>query len=219
MSYRDVSSGMTSPRTRQRLVDQLRESGISNEDVLEVMSEVPRHLFVDEALAGRAYDNDALPIGASQTISQPYIVALMTSELLGGGHRLGNVLEIGTGSGYQTAILSYLADHVYTVERIASLYKSAISRLIKLNISNVRFLHGDGYKGWPEYAPYDGIIVTAAPEEIPYALLEQLALGGRMVIPVGGNQQNLYVIENIGDGFTERLVEPVRFVPLLPSRQ
>ena len=218
MPYRDTSSGMTSPRTRKRLVDQLRTAGISNETVLDVIGEVPRHLFVDEALAGRAYDNDALPIGSSQTISQPYIVALMTSELVTGS-RLGNVLEIGTGSGYQTAILSKLFDQVYTVERIASLYKSAISRLIKLNIDNVRFLHGDGYEGWPEYAPYDGIIVTAAPEEVPYALLEQLARGGKMVIPVGAQQQNLYVIENTGDGFTERLVEPVRFVPLIPSRQ
>jgi len=218
MPYREPPNGMTSPRTRRRLVSQLREKGISSEKVLSVISEVPRHFFVDEALARRAYDDDALPIGHSQTISQPYIVALMTSELIR-DNRTRKVLEIGTGSGYQTAILSQLFDQVYTVERIASLYKSAISRLIKLNINNVRFLHGDGYQGWSEYQPYDGIIVTAAPEEVPYALLEQLAEGGKMVIPVGDTEQNLYVIRNTGDGYTERLMEPVRFVPLVPSRQ
>lgn len=218
MPYQDTPSGMTSPRTRQRLVDQLRLAGISNEEVLAVMNKIPRHLFVDEALAGRAYDNDALPIGSSQTISQPYIVALMTSALVE-GNRFGKILEVGTGSGYQTAILSQLFDHVYTIERIASLYKSAISRLIKLGIDNVRFLHGDGYQGWPEYQPYDGIIVTAAPEDMPYPLLEQLAVGGKMVIPIGVEEQNLYVIENTGAGYTERVIEPVRFVPLVPCRQ
>ncbi len=218
MPYRDFPNGMTSPRTRQRLVEQLRAKGIDNEKVLSVMGQVPRHFFVDEALARRAYDDDALPIGHSQTISQPYIVALMTSELIR-DNQTRKVLEIGTGSGYQTAILSQLFDQVFTVERIASLYKSAISRLIKLNVGNVRFLHGDGYRGWPEHQPYDGIIVTAAPAEVPYALLEQLAPGGKMLIPVGDKEQNLYVIRNTGDGFTQRLIEPVRFVPLIPSRQ
>ncbi len=209
--------GMTSARTRERLIARLREEGIESEAVLNRVREVPRHLFVDEALSSRAYEDTALPIGHGQTISQPYVVAKMTEAVISGG-RPSKVLEIGTGCGYQTAILAGLAGTVYTVERIGPLIKRARERLSKLGIHNVRFRHGDGWQGWKANAPYDAIIVTAAPPETPAALLEQLADGGRLVIPVGPrSHQELLEIRRVGNQFEESLLGHVIFVPLLPG--
>ena len=209
--------GMTSARTRERLIARLREEGIESEAVLNRVREVPRHLFVDEALSSRAYEDTALPIGHGQTISQPYVVAKMTEAVISGG-RPSKVLEIGTGCGYQTAILAGLAGTVYTVERIGPLIKRARERLSKLGIHNVRFRHGDGWQGWKANAPYDAIIVTAAPPETPAALLEQLAEGGRLVIPVGPrSHQELLEIRRVGNQFEESLLGHVIFVPLLPG--
>jgi len=208
--------GMTSQRTRDRLIQRLREAGIQNEQVLAVMRETPRHIFVDEALASRAYEDSSLPIGHGQTISQPYIVARMTEELLKGDtpHK---VLEVGTGSGYQTAILAQLVPEVYTVERIATLLEQARQRLgRKLKLTNVRYKHSDGSWGWKQYAPYDGILVAAAPETVPLELCHQLAEGGRMVIPSGPNgQQQLRVYTREVDSLKETILETVSFVPLL----
>lgn len=208
--------GMTSQRTRDRLVDRLREKGIKNERVLEVMRTTPRHIFVDEAMAHRAYEDTALPIGHGQTISQPYIVARMTEILLEEGVP-DVVLEVGTGSGYQSAILSRLVPKVYTVERISALLQKARDAHRKMGLLNVYSKHSDGSWGWEPNAPYDAIMVTAAPESVPPSLLEQLAVGGRLVIPVGtkdGVQQlKLYVRTN--DGIEESIKESVRFVPLL----
>ena len=208
--------GMTSQRTRDRLIQRLREKGIVNEDVLKVMGRVPRHLFVDEALASRAYEDTALPIGNGQTISQPYIVARMTEVLLGSGTPQ-KVLEVGTGCGYQTAVLAQLVPEVYTVERIAPLLQRARNLLFELRLTNVRFQHSDGSWGWKKHAPYDGIIVTAAPEEVPEELLPQLADGGRLVIPTGGHGQvqRLRLITRQGDEFSETGLEAVSFVPLI----
>jgi protein-L-isoaspartate(D-aspartate) O-methyltransferase len=207
--------GMTSQRTRDRLIQRLREEGISNERVLEAMRNVPRHLFVDEALATRAYEDTALPIGQGQTISQPYIVALMTQTLLAGG-RLKKVLEVGTGSGYQTAVLAQLVDEIYSVERIEPLMKLARKRLRELGCRNVNIKLSDGSWGWKEHAPYDGIIVTAAPAEVPPALLEQLAPGGRLIIPVGGPaMQELLLVQNTDKGLSQERLELVNFVPLV----
>jgi protein-L-isoaspartate(D-aspartate) O-methyltransferase len=209
-----VGIGMTSQRTRNRLIERLREKGIRNEDVLEVLGEVPRHIFVDEALAQRAYEDTALPIGSNQTISQPFIVALMTEMLLNVPRE--RVLEIGTGSGYQTAVLAKLVRRVYSVERIAGLLERAKERFRKLKLRNVYTKYGDGNLGWPEQAPFEGILVTAAARTVPDALKEQLAVGGRMVIPVGHDAaQELCVIDRTEDGFRETSIEPVRFVPLL----
>lgn len=206
--------GMTSQRTRDRLVARLREQGIKNERVLAQISAIPRHIFIDEALAHRAYEDTALPIGHGQTISQPFIVALMTQLLLEvGGQR---VLEIGTGCGYQTAILAGLYPKVYSIERIGALLPRAKQRLAALHIRNVICKLGDGYEGWQVHAPFDGIIVTAAPAVIPPQLLEQLAPGGRMVLPVGAdNVQELRVVDNTPEGFVEGVHEHVRFVPLM----
>lgn len=214
--------GMTSARTRERLVQRLAASGIYSEAVLERIRNVPRHLFVDEALASRAYEDSALPIGQGQTISQPYIVALMTQALIDGGgmpRRLAKVLEVGTGCGYQTAILSAIAAQVFTIERIGSLLRQARQRLARLGIANVRFRHGDGCEGWPGQAPFDGILVTAAPDHVPQALLDQLALGGRLVIPVGppGNQE-LVRIERTETGFPRQHLSWVAFVPLVEGK-
>ena len=207
--------GMTSQRTRDRLIQRLREEGISNERVLEAMRNVPRHLFVDEALATRAYEDTALPIGQGQTISQPYIVALMTQTLLAGG-RLKKVLEVGTGSGYQTAVLAQLVDEIYSVERIEPLMKLARKRLRELGCRNVQIKLSDGSWGWKEHAPYDGIIVTAAPAEVPPALIEQLAPGGRLIIPVGGPaMQELLLVQNTDKGLSQECLELVNFVPLV----
>ncbi|VXB72009.1 L-isoaspartate protein carboxylmethyltransferase type II [Pseudomonas sp. 8AS] len=207
--------GMTSQRTRERLIERLYEEGLSNPSVLEVIRRTPRHLFVDEALAHRAYEDTALPIGHNQTISQPYMVGRMTELLLAAGP-LDKVLEIGTGSGYQTAVLAQLVERVFSVERIQSLQERAKERLAELNLRNVVFRWGDGWEGWNALGPYNGIIVTAAAAEVPQALLEQLALGGRLVIPVGvGDVQELLLIVREEDGYSRHVLDAVRFVPLL----
>lgn len=206
--------GMTSQRTRDRLVARLADQGINNIEVLDVMRSTPRHVFIDEALAHRAYEDAALPIGQGQTISQPYIVALMTQLLLSHGN-LDSVLEVGTGCGYQTAVLAQVVKRVCTMERIGSLQEGAEQRLRQLGLRNIEYRHGDGYVGWKARAPFDGIIITAAPREIPKMLLAQLALGGKMVLPVGedGNQA-LQVITKTADGYDTEPLIPVRFVPL-----
>lgn len=207
--------GMTSQRTRERLIQRLYEEGLSNAHVLETIRRTPRHLFVDEALAHRAYEDTALPIGCNQTISQPYMVARMSELLLAAGP-LDKVLEIGTGSGYQTAILAQLVERVFTVERIQTLQDKAKERLAQLNLRNVVFRWGDGWEGWNALGPYNGIIVTAAASNVPQALLDQLAPGGRLVIPVGaGDVQELLLIVREEDGFTRQVLDAVRFVPLL----
>ena len=218
ISNRDRSGiGMTSARTRERLIRRLREEGVRSEVVLNRMREVPRHLFVDEALSSRAYEDTALPIGHGQTISQPYVVARMTEAVLAEG-RPDKVLEIGTGCGYQTAVLAGLVGAVYTVERISPLLRKARQRLGQLGIHNVRYRHGDGWEGWRANAPYDAIIVTAAPPETPRALLEQLDEGGRLIIPVGPRtHQELLQITRRGDAFEESVIGHVIFVPLLPG--
>jgi protein-L-isoaspartate(D-aspartate) O-methyltransferase len=207
--------GMTSQRSRDRLITQLRDMGIQSEKVLDIMRNMPRHIFVDEALASRAYDNTALPIGHNQTISQPYIVARMTEALLEGG-KIDKVLEIGTGCGYQTAILSKLAGKVYSIERIDALLTRAREKFIALKCHNIRTRHGDGTGGWPDNAPYDGILVSAAPIGVPEKLLEQLAVGGRLIIPVGksGEQELLCITRNEED-FSEKRLDWVSFVPLV----
>lgn len=206
---------MTSQRTRERLIQRLCEEGLSDARVLEVIRRTPRHLFVDEALAHRAYEDTALPIGHNQTISQPFMVARMSELLLANGP-LDKVLEIGTGSGYQTAVLAQLVERVFSVERIQSLQDRARERLAELQLRNVVFRWGDGWQGWPALAPYNGIIVTAAASEVPQALLDQLAPGGRLVLPVGsGDEQQLVLIVNEGSHFSRQLLDPVRFVPLL----
>jgi protein-L-isoaspartate(D-aspartate) O-methyltransferase len=207
--------GMTSPRTRDRLAQGLRDAGIRNEAVLERIRELPRHLFVDEALSIRAYDNTPLPIGHGQTISQPYIVARMTEALLEHGP-LDTVLEIGSGSGYQTAVLASLVKRVYSVERIQSLLNQARERMRFLKLRNIRFKHADGCLGFPEYAPYSGIIVTAAPEGVPRALVNQLAEGCCMILPIGKrDQQALVKVVRTNKGYTHELLERVSFVPLV----
>jgi protein-L-isoaspartate(D-aspartate) O-methyltransferase len=207
--------GMTSQRTRERLIQRVEEAGIRDRDVLKVMRRLPRHLFVDEALASRAYEDSALPIGHGQTISQPYTVARMTEALLEMG-RPDTVLEIGTGSGFQTAVLASLVRRVYSVERVASLSERAGRTLKKLELRNVRLRHGDGASGWPEYAPFDGILVTAAPAGVPRVLVRQLNLGGRMVLPIGrSGQQVLVRLRKTETGYVHEILEPVTFVPLL----
>ena len=206
--------GMTSQRTRNRLIDRLRAAGIRHPGVLEVMRETPRHIFVDEALASRAYEETALPIGHGQSISQPYVVARMT-EVLVEGMQLKRVLEIGTGCGYQTAVLARLVERVFSVERIADLLVLARERMRVLRLGNVRLKHTDGKDGWPEQGPYDGILVTAAPTGIPDALLQQLAPHGRLIIPVGATGvQRLMRITRAGNSYEEQLVERVSFVPM-----
>lgn len=207
--------GMTSARTRDRLVQRLREQGIKNVEVLDRIRNIPRHIFVDEALSSRAYEDTALPIGFGQTISQPYIVAKMTESLLDGGP-LQNVLEVGTGCGYQTAILSGLVGKIATIERLEPLVKRAKERLKELGIKNVKFRHGDGTAGWPTHAPFDGILVAAAPLRIPEALLEQLAVGGRMLMPVGPEgKQELVRFTKREQKVDRQSLGPVAFVPLL----
>lgn len=207
-----TGSGMTSLRTRQRMVQRLRDGGINEPSVLSVMEKTPRHLFVDEAFAHRAYEDTALPIGFNQTISQPYIVARMTELLLQGGP-LNDVLEVGTGSGYQTAILAQLVRHVYSLERIKALQDRARLRLQSLRIRNVSLRHSDGGMGWAEQAPYDGILAAAAPSKIPEELIMQLRPGGRMIIPVGDECQRLVLIIRKERGFERQVVENVNFVP------
>jgi protein-L-isoaspartate(D-aspartate) O-methyltransferase len=206
--------GMTSARTRDRLVSRLREAGIRNPSVLEAIRQIPRHLFVDEALAHRAYEDTALPIGFNQTISQPYTVARMTELLLEQGAR--RILEVGTGSGYQTAVLCSLASEVYSVERIDPLLKSARRCLQEIGLRNYRLHHSDGSLGWPEYAPYDAIIVTAAATELPHALLNQLVPGGTLVAPVGTSErQELIRIRLTPEGIEQEKLEMANFVPLV----
>jgi protein-L-isoaspartate(D-aspartate) O-methyltransferase len=207
--------GMTSQRTRERLIERLYEEGLSNPRVLEVIRRTPRHLFVDEALAHRAYEDTALPIGHNQTISQPFMVGRMTELLLAAGP-LDKVLEVGTGSGYQTSVLAQLVERVFSVERIQALQERAKERLLELNLRNVVFRWGDGWEGWNALGPYNGIIVTAAAAEVPQALLDQLAPAGRLVIPVGaGDEQQLLLIVREDQGFTRHVLDAVRFVPLL----
>lgn len=206
--------GMTSQRTRERLIQRLREQGIKDEVVLAAMLEVPRHIFLDDALASRAYEDVALPIGHNQTISQPWVVARMT-ELLRNGGMLKKVLEIGTGCGYQTSILSRVAQEVYSVERIGPLLEIAKSHFRELRLRNVKVKKADGNFGIPELAPFDGIIVTAGATHIPEDLLRQLAVGGRMVIPVGSPDQVLTLVERTEEGFRKTELDAVRFVPLL----
>lgn len=218
MSLHIQGIGMTSRRTRDRMIERLRKQGIRDNRVLSVMSDTPRHIFVDEALASRSYEDTALPIGNNQTISQPYIVARMTELLLEKG-TLSKVLEIGTGCGYQTAILSPLVKKVYSVERIAPLLKKARNHIWDLKLKNISFQHSDGGWGWPEKAPFDGIIVAAAPIEIPETLLKQMAVGGVMLIPIGGrNNQTLHRVIRTESGFEDEVLEPVSFVPFLSGR-
>jgi len=208
--------GMTSRRTRERMIQRLMAQGIQSKQVLEAMRQIPRHLFVDEALSHRAYEDTALPIGHNQTLSQPYIVAKMTEVLLARGE-LDKVLEIGTGSGYQTAVLASLTGKVFSAERVRSLQIKARQRLSRLSLHNVRLRHTDGGMGWPEESPFAGIMVTAAPDEIPRELLNQLSPdGGRLVGPVGGGAvQELVLITRYGDDYQRKVLEMVRFVPLL----
>lgn len=208
--------GMTSQRTRNRLVQRLRERGIENQQVLDVIGSTPRHIFIDEALAHRAYEDSSLPIGNGQTISQPYIVAKMTELLLAAGP-LQNVLEVGTGSGYQTAILAPLVKKLYSVERIEPLLNKAKVRIKQLRLNNVRFKLSDGHWGWPETGPYDGIIAAAAPEQIPQSLLDQMADGGRMILPVGGEKQTLVLVTREGNNWIREVLQEVNFVPFLPG--
>jgi protein-L-isoaspartate(D-aspartate) O-methyltransferase len=207
--------GMTSARTRDRLVQRLREQGITNAAVLERVRNVPRHIFVDEALGSRAYEDTALPIGFGQTISQPYIVARMTEALLEAGE-VSNVLEVGTGCGYQTAVLAPLVSHVNTIERIEPLSTRARQRLKELGIRNVRFRHGDGSLGWKAHAPFDGILVAAAPLTVPEALIKQLKVGGRLLVPIGQEgKQELVRFTRREQRVERESLGPVAFVPLL----
>jgi protein-L-isoaspartate(D-aspartate) O-methyltransferase len=211
---------MTSQRTRERLIQRLREQGVRDERVLNAIRKIPRHLFVDEALASRAYEDTALPIGFGQTISQPFIVAVMTQALLAGEKPVQRVLEIGTGSSYQTAVLAELVPEVYSVERLGELFRLAHKRMRQLGHRHVQLRLGDGYLGWPEHAPYDAIIVTAAPPETPQALLDQLAVGGRMIIPVGDQgAQELRLIRRTEIEYLHDRIESVSFVPLVRGSQ
>ena len=210
---------MTSQRTRDRLIQRLKEEGIADATVLEVIRNTPRHIFVDEALASRAYDDTSLPIGHGQTISQPYVVARMTEALLRDGP-LNKVLEIGTGSGYQAAVLAQMVKEVYTVERIAVLITAARQRFQALHLRNIRVKHSDGMIGWPDQAPFDGILATAAPEGVPTPLLQQLALGGRLVIPVGdASAQALVLITRTPEGYRDEVLDQVTFVPMRAGTQ
>ena len=212
--------GMTSQRTRARMVERLREQGITDARVLEAMAAVPRHLFVDEAFASRAYEDTALPIGFGQTISQPYVVAVMI-EVLVRGRDLGKVLEVGTGCGYQAAVLAQLAPEVYSIERIRELHERARANLRELRLRNLRLAHGDGGAGLEKAAPFDSIILAAAAPELPQALLRQMARGGRMILPLrdgGAEAQRLVQIDRSATGYIETALEPVRFVPLQPGK-
>ncbi|WP_432803944.1 protein-L-isoaspartate(D-aspartate) O-methyltransferase [Chitinibacter mangrovi] len=207
-------TGMTSARTRTRLVERLRAQGISNEQVLAVIAQVPRHEFIDEALSHKAYDDTSLPIGFGQTISQPYIVARMT-ELAVAVPERKNVLEIGTGCGYQTTVLSKLFKTVHTIERIGGLVRNTRERLSRLGVHNARLRHADGSQGLPDLAPFDVILITAAAPIVPENLISQLSNGGRLIFPVGSQEQELRMIERRGEDFLESRLEKVNFVPLL----
>lgn len=210
--------GMTSQRTRERLIGRLMEQGVKNHRVLDVMRTTPRHIFLDEALSHRAYEDVALPIGYGQTISQPFIVARMTEALVNSGE-LTRVLEIGTGCGYQTAIISQLAGEVFSVERIKPLLDRARRNLKLLGLRNMELKHSDGSLGWPEKGTFDAIITTAAPQQVPRDLLAQLSEGGRLIIPVGGEAgQELQLITRRGDDYSVDILNKVRFVPLLAGK-
>jgi protein-L-isoaspartate(D-aspartate) O-methyltransferase len=216
-SSRNPGIGMTSQRTRTRMVERLRAQGIRDETVLAAMGEVPRHIFVDEALSSRAYEDMALPLGYGQTISSPHTVARMT-ELARNGRPLGKVLEIGTGCGYQSAVLCRVARQVYSMERLAALIRKARRNLRQAGVTNIHLRHGDGHAGMPEIAPFDAIVMTAAAARAPEALLKQLSVGGRMVLPVErSDEQHLFIIERTDRGIVERRMDPVVFVPLLPG--
>jgi len=216
-SSRNPGIGMTSQRTRMRMVERLRAQGIRDETVLAAMAEVPRHIFVDEALSSRAYEDMALPLGYGQTISSPHTVARMT-ELARNGRPLGKVLEIGTGCGYQSAVLCRVARQVYSMERLAALIRKARRNLRQAGVTNIHLRHGDGHAGMPEIAPFDAIVMTAAAARAPDALLKQLGAGGRMILPIERNdEQHLFMIERTGRGMVERRMDPVVFVPLLPG--
>jgi protein-L-isoaspartate(D-aspartate) O-methyltransferase len=217
MTAQHAGIGMTSQRTRLRLVERLRAQGIKDEKVLAVIGEVPRHLFIDEALSSRAYDDIALPVGFGQTISSPHTVARMT-ELARAGGKLNKVLEIGTGCGYQATVLARVAKEVYSIERIAALLATARKHFRELRVTNVRLRHGDGLAGMPEVAPFDAIVMTAATTHVPGDLIDQLVVGGRIVLPIARNgEQRLYVIERSAHGYIERKMDAVKFVPLLPG--
>lgn len=216
MSAEGKGIGMTSERTRMRMVEALRREGIEDERVLNAMLEIPRHKFVDEGIASRAYEDVALPIGHGQTISSPVIVGLMTQLLLE-VKPMNKVLEIGTGCGYQTAVLGKLVKEVYTLERIAPLMDKARRNLRDLRFYNIRYKHADGHGGYPEGAPYDGILMAASATHVPDALKQQLAVGGRMVLPVGTEDQWLCTVDRTANGFVEQKRCAVRFVPLLPG--
>ena len=211
--------GMTSQRTRARMIDRLREKGIRHAAVLAAMATVPRHVFVEEALSSRAYEDTALPLGMGQTISQPFIVARMIELLLDGRNSLGRTLEVGAGCGYQAAVLAQLTNEVFAVERLAPLLEKAKAHMRTLKQFNVRLKHADGQLGLPEASPFDSIIVAAAGIQIPRALLEQLAMGGRLVLPVGAAEQYLCFIERTPQGFAEKRLDAVKFVPLLAGTQ
>jgi protein-L-isoaspartate(D-aspartate) O-methyltransferase len=217
MNMRHSGIGMTSPRTRNRMIERLRTQGITDEVVLAAMNSVPRHIFVDEALSSRAYEDVSLPIGHGQTISQPYIVARMI-EILRAGKPLNRVLEVGSGRGYQAAVLGQVAREVYSVERIRPLHETAVLCLRELGARNVSLRYADGGLGLPELAPFDGIILAAAATHVPRELLAQLAVGGRMVLPLGAQEQVLYLIEREEQGFRQTALEPVKFVPLLAGK-
>lgn len=217
MSGRHSGIGMTSQRTRGRLIERLRAQGIEDEVVLAAMNAVPRHIFIDEALASRAYDDVSLPLGFGQTISQPYIVARMV-EILRNGTALKRVLEVGTGCGYQAAVLAQVAHEVYSVERVQPLYERAAGYMKELQIKNVTLRYADGNIGLPAVAPFDGIIMAAAATHVSPALLEQLAVGGRMVLPLGAQEQFLCLIERGAQGYRETRLEAVKFVPLLMGK-
>lgn len=206
--------GMTSQRTRERLIQRLMDQGITRFEVLEAIRSVPRHLFVDEALAHRSYEDTALPIGYGQTLSQPYVVARMSELALAQG-RPKKVLELGSGSGYQTAILASLVDEICAIERIKPLLERARKQLRALRVRNVRLRHGDGLDGWASEAPFDLILGAAAPEHLPTQLLEQLAPGGRLILPVGGERQQLMMVTATPEGYVEEVIEEVNFVPML----
>lgn len=210
---------MTSQRTRNRMIERLREKGVRNEAVLTAMAAVPRHVFVEEALASRAYEDTALPLGMGQTISQPYVVARMIELLLNGRNTLGKTLEVGAGCGYQAAVLAQLTSEVYSVERLGPLLEKAKANMRILQQFNVRLKHADGQMGLPEAAPFDSIIVAAAGTNVPQALLEQLAMGGRLILPIGSTEQYLSFIERTPQGYVENRLDSVRFVPLLAGMQ
>lgn len=219
MSGAFAGFGMTSQRTRTRMIERLREQGIADEEVLAALAAVPRHVFVEEALASRAYEDTALPLGFSQTISQPYVVARMIEALRAGRDELGRTLEIGAGCGYQAAVLAQLTDEVYAVERIGPLLAKARANLRAVGKPEVRLKHADGQLGLPEAAPFDTIIVAAAAARVPRALLQQLAENGRLILPLGAAAQQLVLIERCREGLVEKRLDAVRFVPLLSGVQ